>query len=286
LFDEGKQLTDAGQLANACARFETSLALVPQLGVALNLADCYERIGRTASAWLAFGDAVALARRADDHARWEYAQKRQVALKPRLARLTIAVSAQSLADLVVKRDGVAVRSAAYDVAVPIDPGEHVIDATASGSAWSTRVVIAHDGESISVVVPTLAPAPSLPEPDTSPPRQAAWSPGRRQPTRATWIAAGIGTASLGLGAYFGASASSLWHEASPGCDQARACSSSSFAISERSHRDADLATAMFAVAGAALATSAVLYWASPRERVQVAPVVSQRAGGLAVKMGF
>src|SRR5262245_46935235 len=91
LFAEGRRLSDAGSFADACGRFEASMSLIPRLGVQLNLADCYEHMGKTASAWVSFGQAAALARRMND-AREDVALQRQDALVPRLTRLRVSVA--------------------------------------------------------------------------------------------------------------------------------------------------------------------------------------------------
>src|SRR5262249_37857478 len=54
LWAEGRRLMAAGETVQACAKFETSLAIIPKLGTRLNLANCYEALGRIASAWSAF----------------------------------------------------------------------------------------------------------------------------------------------------------------------------------------------------------------------------------------
>ena len=54
LFGEGKRLLAEGDVDHACAKFEASLQLLDQLCVLLNLADCHERQGRTATAWAEF----------------------------------------------------------------------------------------------------------------------------------------------------------------------------------------------------------------------------------------
>jgi Tfp pilus assembly protein PilF len=54
LFDEGRRLMEAGDLAAACAKFKASIAIASQLGVRLNLATCYEKRGLLASAWTEF----------------------------------------------------------------------------------------------------------------------------------------------------------------------------------------------------------------------------------------
>jgi tetratricopeptide (TPR) repeat protein len=90
LFDEGKRLIAAGNVDQACAKFEASLQRLDRLGVRLNLADCHEQQGRTATARAEFDEAALQAKeRGDDRA--AYARQRADALKPRLARLAISV---------------------------------------------------------------------------------------------------------------------------------------------------------------------------------------------------
>src|SRR5512145_2755140 len=67
LFDEARALVAAGKVADACPKFEESQRLDPGPGTLFNLADCYERSGRTATAWLTFLD-VATAMRAGGQA--------------------------------------------------------------------------------------------------------------------------------------------------------------------------------------------------------------------------
>ncbi|HYQ27045.1 MAG TPA: hypothetical protein VER04_07495, partial [Polyangiaceae bacterium] len=54
LLQQARALMDSGQVAAACAKFEASETLENRLDTLLHLADCYERAGRTASAWHAF----------------------------------------------------------------------------------------------------------------------------------------------------------------------------------------------------------------------------------------
>src|SRR5215468_1011218 len=89
LFNDGKKLMGEGKHAEACAKFQASLALVPGNGTRLNLANCLEKLGKTASAWAVFRDAQLAAEKAGDDVKKKFAEGEMQKLEPRLARLTI-----------------------------------------------------------------------------------------------------------------------------------------------------------------------------------------------------
>lgn len=124
LFQEGRRLLKAGDLAGACAKFEESLHLDPAVGTLANLADCEERLGRTASAW--------------QHWRWASEQmpatdKRKApaiahaaALEKTIPRLTLHPDGELPSGTTVERDGAALGPASLGEALPLDPGAHVV----------------------------------------------------------------------------------------------------------------------------------------------------------------
>src|SRR5262245_52199416 len=59
LFDEGRKLLKDEKIELACAKFAESMRLDHAVGTQLNLADCYEKLGRTASAWINWVEAAA-----------------------------------------------------------------------------------------------------------------------------------------------------------------------------------------------------------------------------------
>jgi hypothetical protein len=283
LFVEGKRLYADGQFTEACTKFEASMTLVPRLGVQLNLADCYELAGKTASAWVVFGEAAARARRLAD-SREQFARQRQDALVPRLCSLNIKLAMSSstlIRGLAVTRDGAQIEPSAYGLDVPVDPGVHLVEVTAPGwIPWSTRVVVVAEGEVVAVSVPDLARRTESPA--TTPIEHTANS-GRRHTTPATWILAGAGAAGIGVGATLGYSARSLWREARPGCSSSNVCAEPAFRLVERSRREGNLSTIAFAIGGAALAAGFILYVRTPREHdepVQVAPAIAPSAAGI------
>src|SRR5689334_19349942 len=76
VFQDGKRLMAAGKYAEACPKFETSQRLDPGVGTLLNLADCYEKVGRTATAWATFLEAASGSKAAGNAAREKAARDR------------------------------------------------------------------------------------------------------------------------------------------------------------------------------------------------------------------
>jgi hypothetical protein len=199
LFNEGRELLKDGRYADACPKFEAARKLYESAGIVLNLGDCYEHVGRTASAWTEFGEAVAIAQRTGRSAEAAEAAKRQAAIEPALARLVVRVTRLS-PGLSVSRDGAALPSAAWGAAIPIDPGSHEVRATAPGrQQWSTTVTIPAAGR-ISVDVPELdlqpAEAPVRYEPKEAP-TQGTTSETPKRSTTLDWVLIG-GGAVVGL----------------------------------------------------------------------------------------
>jgi hypothetical protein len=164
LFDEGLRLMGAGELAAACPKLAASQKLDPGMGTKFRLADCYEKLGKTASAWALFIDLGYEARAAKRLDREEVARKRAAELAPKLVRMTIIVSPESakLANLEVQRDGTALDKAVWGVPLPVDPGEHGLTATAPGKkAWESKIVVALPSKTVEVTVPALEDQPKV-----------------------------------------------------------------------------------------------------------------------------
>lgn len=168
LFAEGQQLVQSGQYSAACPKFEAASKLFDSAGLLVNLGDCYERLGRTASASAAFGRAVAVGQATSRPHETAEATARQAALAPRLIRIVIRVP-RAVPGLKVTRDDTDVPADSWDKPVPVDPGVHVVRAEASGySSWSTSIMVSEEGRIASIDVPELAPSESAPSPGDAP----------------------------------------------------------------------------------------------------------------------
>jgi hypothetical protein len=183
LFKEGRELVVAGQYEQACRKFEESLRLDAGIGTEFNLADCWARVGRTASAYQRFMSVAALAKSAGQADRARVALERAEALEPKRPRLVIHIK-ESDSKLVVTRDGAQVDRGDWGEPVPVDPGEHVIDATAPRKKpWTTRVTVPDAATVMAVEVPVLESVADAPSPSAAP-KQKPSRAGRRSPPRA------------------------------------------------------------------------------------------------------
>src|SRR5262249_58286049 len=54
LFSEARELAAQGKYEEACPKFQESQRLRASMGALYNLADCWDHLGRTASAWALF----------------------------------------------------------------------------------------------------------------------------------------------------------------------------------------------------------------------------------------
>jgi serine/threonine-protein kinase len=299
LFKQARELMTAGRYAEACPKLAESQRLDPSAGTLLNLATCYERNGQLASAWVTYKEAATAAQRANEPDRAKLARSKVGELEPKLATLTITLAAGAdLPDLVVKRDGEAVGRPAWGAPIPVDPGTHVVEATAAGrKPWKSHTDVSGSGAKATIEVPLLEPEapPAAPQTGTSattpplpssPPQPA--SPGSTQRLIAG-IIGGVGIAGIGVGAAFGVIAKSHLNDANGHC-QTPACDPTGLSAVHDARNAATISTIAFAAGGAVLAGGIVLYLTAPRSApaagLVVAPVAAPSFAGLSLRGGW
>lgn len=294
LWAEGRRLLTAGQTAKACTKFETSLALVPKLGTRLNLANCYEMLGRVASAWSTFHAAMEQARSAGD-SRQEFARERAAALEPRVSRLVIEGPSGGIEDLQVARNGDVVPGAVLGQPVPTDPGEHKVVATAPRHrSWETRVTVRADGQTVIVRIPPLEELPGA-APLTPPLGPApVGDPGRTRRLIAYGVG-GAGVASLIAGTVLVFSAKSDWNASRSDCDDQNRCGDVGFDQVSSARSKATISTVLFGFGAAAVVAGAVLWLTAPssqeagaaeQARWKLEPALGPTGAALTVTRGF
>jgi hypothetical protein len=265
LFSDGKRLMVAGNYVDACPKFAASQKLDPGVGTVLNLADCYEKLGRTASAWAEFRSAASAARAQGSSDREQLAADRARALESKLSYLTIVTAARA-EDVRIRRDGVAVEPAMLGTAIPIDPGRHTIDALgATDRKWSVAIDVTVTASRVTVSVPDLAGAPPVLAPGAAVPASDPAKYGAAQ--RGVGIGLGVlGVTAAAAGSVFGLKAGSDWDAAKSHCTSfPRGCDAQAVSLAEDAHAASNASTVAFVIGGAALAGGAVLFFTAPKD---------------------
>jgi hypothetical protein len=268
LFREGKQLMEQKDYAAACPKLAESYRLDPATGSLLALALCYERAGKLASAWVAYTDAAARAKREGQADRERGAEARARELEPKLAKLIVKVEAPDTPGLEVIRDGVRLGPAALDTAIPVDPGEHVVEAQAPGREPFREVVEATGSEELTVVVPKLALVTAgdtqefvAPVASTTLELEPADEPAASDSSETSTLstagiaALAVGAVGLAIGSYYGLRALSLKKEA----DCPTSCEGEAYNKQQQAYDAGNVSTIAFVAGGVLAATGATLY---------------------------
>jgi hypothetical protein len=170
--------------------------------------------------------------------------------------------------------------------IPVDPGEHVIEATAPGKKpWSSKIQVGSDAAKVAVDIPKLeahggdtAPPPvAAPATTTTtvsgPPADKPASSWSGQKTAAV-VTAGAGVVGIGIGAFFGLQASSKWDDAKAACTSyPKGCDNHAADLGKTAKENATISNIGFIAGGALLAAGAVLYFTAPSKKENVALVL-------------
>lgn len=316
LFNEARELTKANQWAEACPKFEASLRMDSALGTRLNLAACYEHVGKLARAWGLYRESIDLAKQAGDVKRRDYAQTHADALEPRLARLVITAPGKSPTGFVVRWDGSPIEAGALGAALYVDTGPHTLIAFAPGFEAFSKTVTLIEGKTETLAIPDLtaahAPGPALPPPSsggpaTTPELVVAPSPGLQRPaptetvdassSTRRYVAIGLGATGLataGVGLWFGVKARSSFRDAKALCGPNLICKLTDYNRGKQlihdARSDATVSTVLIAAGGAAVVAGAVVFLTRSNAREQptprIVPVAHEGGAGLALMGRF
>ena len=295
LFNEGVTLFNRGDFDAACPKFEASLKHYPGLGTRGKLAECYEKLGRYASAWAAYREVAQLAARSGDPTREQVASGRAKSLEPKLSYVTITLPpAHDVAGLVIKRGGTELERGKLGSAEPVDSGAITVEVSAPGRKTFTTQLTAIQGQATKFEVPSLVPADSAAPPPppplltttTEPPGVHGDPPAWQKPVGLVLV--GVGVIGLGVGSVFGLSAKSKYSGAfdGGGCDRAtKSCDAPGQSAVDDARSKATLSTILFVSGGVLTVAGAVVFLTAPsssRRALQVAPTTYAGGAGLSV----
>lgn len=270
LFVEAERDEAAQRWSEALEKLQRVSQVKFTAGVHFHVALCQEHLGKLAAAL----DGYTIA---ENQARAENAQdvlrlvgKRIADIGPRVPRLTVRVVPQP-ADTTVTLDGVRLTSAVLATAIPVDPGEHRVEATAAGRTPATATVTLQerDSQSVELKLPAVAPAPapapaSVPAPAPAPASAPEPSPDATGPTHTAAIVTTAGAVVLaggGLAAFLlasGAHSDAVAQCASVVSTATDACDSKKNAV-----RGWDFTAGGAWIAAATVGTIAVVLWVRP-----------------------
>jgi len=212
---------------------------------------------------------------------YEHAQTTLDAAKPKIAGLTISVNAPQGTELHLTVDGQAVASTLLDSELPANPGDHTVEASATGFLKATaRVTLstadkktvslkleadpnapvaipasANEDAKVSAVAPAgegvagpRAASPASPPAPASAPSHAA-----------AYVSWGVGVVGVGVGSAFGLIGLKDKHNLNGTCT-ANVCPSGSRDAVDTAKRSGNISTIAFGVGGAGLILGTVLYF--------------------------
>ncbi len=275
LFREAKSLMRKDQHEAACRKLEESQRLDPRDGTLLNLAVCHEKEGKIATAWVEFQESLAAARRAKRWDRIQLAKRRLRALEDKIPNLTIEVApGASVERFELIRNGVSIAEPVWGTAVPVDPGDHTIEATAPGMLpWETTVAV-DVGENRTVVVPMLEekpppPSPSPPPPELKPEIEAE-PEGTLSRRTTAHVVGGAGLAAVGVGAFFGLRAMGKSSESDDHCRDTL-CDQRGLDLNDEANSAARVSNIAFGLGLVGVGVGGYLLWTGERDDDEGSP---------------
>ncbi len=304
LFDDGVKAMKSGHFADACPKLEESERIDPGIGTLLYLGECYEKTGRSASAWATFREAASTAQAQGEADRARIAAARADRLQAGLSKLTVRVAAENaqLPSLHVTRDNAPLANSLLGSAIPVDPGKYHIVASADGyDPFEVDVEVAANGDSKLLDIPALkastkplvaAGTPATAPPTTSeapvaaPPTGTDTAP---QPARssgmrtAAYVTGALGVVGLGIGSYFGVRAISKNSDAEKNCPSNDTCNADGVAFNKQAQNAAVASNITIAIGAAFVVTGVVLYLSSEPKRearLELHPLVTRDLAGI------
>ena len=286
LFREATDDVDAGRFAQALEKFKRVASVKETPAVRFNVGRCEESLGRTGAA---LADFELAEREAKLDPKGEEIEKlsrdRAATLRPKVPRLTVASPAPAVPGLTVMLDGARLTPASLGVALPVDPGEHVVEATAPGHTpfHAKLVSIAGEAKQVRLDLPEGPGGPDAAPDDDVP------HPGRARRTWG-WITIGGGVALAGGAVAFLLLHNSAVNEVLDNCPNNN-CGPKSRepglqAIVDRAQLDQGLAIGFGAASAVALGVGAYLVLSAPSSSSPPAAWLSPSAPGAPAGLTF
>lgn len=299
LFDEGIALMNAGDggdassYEKACQKFKASDQVSPSGGALLNLARCYEKIGKLASAWAKYQETADRAASAGKTEVVELAHKKVREIAGQFSSITIVVP-KDVPGLVVKKNGERIPKEAWGTTLPVDGGHYTIRAEAPNHEPHVEEIDVPPARvPVRITIPELVRDEKLPPPKPVLPPEEPEQPSSGSGQRTLGLAiAGVGVVGLGIGTVFGLLASGSKSDAEAAClpgESYPSCSTQGFRdANENAKTEASVSTVGFAAGAVLLVGGGVLFFTAPKKSSEsaatftIAPHATRSGGGVGI----
>jgi hypothetical protein len=277
IFDEAQKLKQAGQNAQACAKYDEALRYNRSaVGTILNVGLCNEEANKVATALEMFRQARDLAREHGMNEHRQAAEEHIVKLEPLVPHLTVAFAELAQGTKLVIDDKAYPITSASDIR--IDPGARHLVVTAPGRLGYETTVEIKASEHKAVAIPKLRPPVTV------------------KKTRRTIgkLVMGSGIALVGTGLIVGVIANSKYETqfegTMPNCTRGNPpqCNPEGFSETRSARTLGTVGTAVGITGGAAIAIGAYLWLFAPKDAsseqgvaVRVLPTLSPDTAGFA-----
>ncbi|AUX38749.1 hypothetical protein SOCE26_001270 [Sorangium cellulosum] len=299
-FVRGRADMLAGRYQTGCPALAESHRLDPRPGRLFTLAECEARRGRIATAIARYNDYLALysrmskAERIKQHERYRLSLEQRDALAPLVPHVTLSLPSGAPAGTVVRHDGITLERPSLGVALPVDPGEHVVTTQAPrGPVHEVKFTIeASESRTIHLEVkppveeppPVRSQGPSVKQGVVPPgdrvagpaPAPPAAGPGGRRAV--TYVTGGLAVSGLVLGSVTGWMALSESSRAATECSNigpdVAECSPLGKAAGDRAKHLGLMSTIGFGAGGVLAGAAVLLLLTEPRPPLPHAGAVS------------
>ncbi len=149
LFNQGKDLINQKKYHEACERFSASYKLDENNNTMLALAACHDLEGKTATAW---GEYLLVVNKSRGTPAADYADGKAKELYPRLLKIKIEANVIP-PDIAIKVDGNSIPKESLNAELPLDPGDHDLEAKATGKHdWTKHIKLRAEDSPLKVVL--------------------------------------------------------------------------------------------------------------------------------------
>jgi hypothetical protein len=199
-----------------------------------------------------------MAAKSGEDERRRYALEHAARIEQNLARVRIETASDPPAGLAIALDGQLLGAPTLATAVPVDPGAHVLEASAPGHRrWSTKASVPAGPSTTVLRVPVLELAAVRP----SPPARAAERSGAPQRS-VGFVLLGVAAIAVGVGTFAGIRAIVKKNDSDEHCVDT-SCDETGLSMREASDSAATLANVAFAAAAVSVGLGVALIVTAP-----------------------